>query len=74
MFPQIPYGACMKTPIDELIVFCSECEHSEFVHADRANRLCLFSDCACDGFDQVHPPSAASRIRVPDDVSATTRA
>jgi hypothetical protein len=48
--PQIPYGACMHTDIEELVVFCSECGHSEFVHADRG-LPCLFSDCDCSGFD-----------------------
>ena len=39
----------MKTQIDELVVFCCDCEHSEFVHTDRGNRPCLFSDCDCSG-------------------------
>ena len=39
----------MSTPIDESVVFCPECEHSEFVHAHR-DQLCLFSDCDCSGF------------------------
>jgi predicted nucleic-acid-binding Zn-ribbon protein len=40
----------MHTDIEELVVFCSECGHSEFVHADRG-LPCLFSDCDCSGFD-----------------------
>ena len=48
--PQVPYGDSMKTSIEELVVFCSECEHSEFVHATREDQPCLFSDCSCSGF------------------------
>lgn len=68
--PQIPYVARMKVSVDELVVFCCECEHSEFVHSDR-DQLCLFSDCDCSGFD-VHPRPGVVRVREPDDVSATT--
>ena len=74
LIPQVPYVSCMKTSIDELVVFCSECEHSEFVHADRGNQLCLFSDCECSGLDEVHRRPAASQLREADDASATTRA
>jgi len=48
--PQVPYAGCMHTDIEDLVVFCSECGHSEFVHADRG-LPCLFSDCDCSGFD-----------------------
>jgi hypothetical protein len=67
MLPEIPYGACMRTPIDEPIEFCTECDHSEFVHSDRGDRLCLFSECNCSGFE-VHR-SAAFRLHEPDEAS-----
>ena len=50
LIPQIPYVGRMNGSTDELVVFCSECEHSEFVHVDHEKRLCLFSDCDCSGF------------------------
>jgi hypothetical protein len=31
-------------------IFCRVCEHSEFVHGDHDDRLCLYSDCGCRGF------------------------
>ena len=79
LIPQIPYVGCMQTSKEELVVFCSECEHSEFVHADRERRLCLFSDCDCSGFGistglEASPRSAVSGLRTPGDVSATSRA
>lgn len=33
----------------KLFVFCS-CGHSEFIHSDRENRACLWSECHCSGF------------------------
>ncbi len=33
----------------KLFVFCS-CGHSEFIHSDRQNRVCLWSECHCSGF------------------------
>src|SRR6266540_6484535 len=33
----------------KLFVFCS-CGHSEFIHSDRQNRACLWSECLCSGF------------------------
>jgi len=51
----------MKTSIDELVVFCSVCEHSEFVHTDHDNPLCLFSDCDCTGFGISIDLTATSR-------------
>jgi hypothetical protein len=33
----------------KLFVFCS-CGHSEFIHSDRENRVCLWSECHCSGF------------------------
>jgi hypothetical protein len=32
----------------KLFVF-GGCGHSEFIHSDRENRPCLFSDCECSG-------------------------
>jgi len=40
-----------ETSNKELVVSCSECEHSEFVHADREGRPCLFSGCDCSGYN-----------------------
>lgn len=31
-------------------IFCSRCEHSEFVHGDREPRRCLYTECGCSGF------------------------
>ena len=59
--PQIPYVGRMKTSIDELVVFCSVCEHSEFVHTNHDNPLCLFSDCDCTGFGISIDLTATSR-------------
>jgi hypothetical protein len=54
----------MRKRIDELVVFCSECEHSEFVHVYR-DQLCLFSDCDCSGFEV--PRSVVLQLDEPDD-------
>lgn len=54
----------MRTPIDEPVVFCPECEHSEFVHAYR-DQLCLFSDCDCSGLRV--PRSVVLQLEEPDD-------
>ncbi len=58
--PSSPYGACMATyPYRELVVidgpdprriFCSNCDHSQFLHSDLDRRLCLYSECDCHGF------------------------
>jgi hypothetical protein len=44
----------VREPIEDrsgpkLFVFCS-CGHSEFIHSDRQNRVCLWSECHCSGF------------------------
>jgi hypothetical protein len=31
-------------------VYCTMCEHSEFVHGDYEERRCLYSECTCSGF------------------------
>jgi len=31
-------------------VLCATCGHSEFVHADKGNRRCLYSVCDCNPF------------------------
>ena len=33
----------------KLSVFCI-CGHSEFIHSDRENRVCLWSECHCSAF------------------------
>ena len=72
MLPQVPYGACMETPIDERVVFCPKCEHSEFLHSGRGNRLCLLSDCECSGLGVCR--SVVVRLHESDDVSASSEA
>ena len=49
-----PTLIAVRAPIDDrpgpkLLVFCS-CGHSEFIHSDRQNRVCLWSECHCGGF------------------------
>lgn len=67
LIPHIPYRYCMVTPIDELVVFCPTCGHSESVHA-YPDQLCLFSDCVCSGSGA--PRSVVSELRGSDDASA----
>lgn len=31
-------------------ISCTTCQHSEFVHCDFDDRLCLYSECVCSGF------------------------
>ncbi len=49
-----PTLIAVREPIEDrsgpkLFVFCS-CGHSEFIHSDRQNRVCLWSECHCSGF------------------------
>jgi hypothetical protein len=30
-------------------IFCTTCEHSEFIHGDYEARRCLYSTCGCSG-------------------------
>jgi hypothetical protein len=30
-------------------IFCTTCEHSEFIHGDYEARRCLYSSCGCSG-------------------------
>lgn len=39
-----------RSAVDPRTVFCARCTHSDFVHSDAAERRCLFSECACDGW------------------------
>lgn len=61
--PPSPYGKCVwglflndPGPASR---GCSSCEHSEFVHADRETRPCLYSNCQCGGFQVAGFPKAA---------------
>jgi len=38
--------------IDSRSVFCTRCAHSEFLHGEYDTRLCLFSECGCEGWRQ----------------------
>jgi hypothetical protein len=40
----------LRRPDDPCRVFCTMCEHSEFVHGDYEARRCLYSECGCSGF------------------------
>lgn len=63
----------MEVSIDELVVFCPECEHSEFVHSDREDGGCLFSECECTGFDK-EAASVTPPAHEPGGASATSNA
>jgi hypothetical protein len=40
----------LQQGVDPRRVFCTGCAHSEFVHSDLGERLCLFSECGCEGW------------------------
>ena len=48
------YPAVVRTvlqhSVDQRSVFCAGCGHSEFLHSECATRLCLFSECGCQGW------------------------
>jgi hypothetical protein len=48
------YPAVVRTVFERFVdarsVFCTGCAHSEFVHGEFGTRLCLFSECGCDGW------------------------
>ena len=56
MLPQMTYGRCMRAPSEDAVrtgstrIYCRTCDHSEFVHGDRNDRTCLYSECGCSGF------------------------
>lgn len=55
--------------IDSRRVFCDRCTHSEFVHSDVDARLCLFSECGCEGWRRLLEHDGTSRAH---DRSAAT--
>jgi hypothetical protein len=36
--------------VDSRSVFCAGCTHSDFLHREHDARLCLFSECECEGW------------------------
>ena len=40
----------LQSGVDPRRVFCTACPHSEFLHSDLGQRLCLFSECGCRGW------------------------
>lgn len=45
--------AVLPRPADSRRVFCTKCEHTEFVHGDFESRRCLYSECGCSRFTLV---------------------
>jgi hypothetical protein len=50
MQPNSSQQAVPLRPADAFRVFCTICEHTEFVHGDLEARRCLYSECGCSGF------------------------
>jgi hypothetical protein len=50
------YPADVRTVLQRIVdsrsVFCTGCTHSEFLHGEYDTRLCLFSECGCEGWRQ----------------------